>query len=190
MEVPKSTVSITYHGEYDYDNFQDRMNLSALCDILDVRYVETVREEQGGTYGVGVRPGQLKYPYEHYSVSIYFDCDPSNVDKLKGIIYEEIESLKTEGPKEKDIKGVKENKIKQYQENLERNQYWLGALKNRDFLGIPDSEIFDYETYVNNLTNESLSEAANKFFTNQVVEVVLLPENIEENIENPMLEKE
>ncbi len=186
MEVPKSTVSITFHGEYDFDNFQDRMNLSALCDILDVRYVETVREEQGGTYGVGVRPGQNKYPYEHYSVRIYFDCDPSNVDNLKAIIYDEIEKLKTDGPKLKDLKGVKENKIKNYQENLERNQYWLNAMKNKDFLGTSDEVIFEYEKYIDNLTVENLREAANRFFTDQVVEVVLLPENMEENMVNPM----
>lgn len=186
MKVPKSTVSITYHGEYDFDNFQDRMNLSALCDILDVRYVETVREEQGGTYGVGVSPGQSKYPYEHYYVRIGFDCDPGNVDNLKGIIYQEIEKLKVEGPQPKDLKGVKENKIKKYQENLEQNQYWLNALKNRDFLGTPDETIFNYEDYVNNLTIESLRDAANKFFGDQVVEVVLLPENMEDNISNPV----
>jgi len=186
MEVPKSTVSITFHGEYDFDNFQDRMNLSALSDILDVRYVETVREEQGGTYGVGVRPGQDKYPYEHYSVRIYFDCDPSNVDNLKAIIYDEIEKLKAEGPKLKDLNGVKENKIKNYQENLERNQYWLTAVKNKDFLGTSDEVIFEYEKYIDNLTVENLREAANRFFTDQVVEVVLLPENMEENVVNPM----
>jgi zinc protease len=189
MEVPKSTVSITYHGEYDFDNFQERMELSALCDILDVRYVETVREEQGGTYGVGVNPSQQKYPYGHYSVSINFDCDPKNADKLKQIIYDEIELLKAEGPKAKDLNGVKENKIKQYKENLKKNQYWLNALKNMDYLGTDTDIVFNYEDYVNDLTAESLQAAAKKFFGNDIVEVILAPENIDDNLDNPMIDK-
>ena len=96
------------------------MNLSAVCDILDVRYTESIREEQGGTYGVSVYPGMSKYPYENYTVRIQFDCDPQNVDKLKAIIYEEIDKIKKEGPLDKDLNGVKENKLKSRKENLEK----------------------------------------------------------------------
>jgi zinc protease len=190
MEVPKSTVSITFNGEFDYDNMQDRINLTALCDILDVRYVETVREEQGGTYGVGVRPSMGKYPYEKYAVRIYFDCDPTNVDKLKGIIYDEITILKEEGPKIKDLNGVKENKVKKYQENLKENKYWLSRIKNMDYYSFTSDVIINYEEYVENLTVESLKEAANKFFGDDIVEVVLLPENMDDNVTNPLLENE
>jgi len=190
MEVPKSTVSITFHGEYDFDNYQDRLNLTALCDILDVRYVETVREEQGGTYGVGVSPSQSKYPYEHYYVRIYFDCDPTNVDKLKDIIYQEIDILKTDGPEEKDVKGVKENKIKKHQENLKENKYWLGFLKNIDYRQSSTDSHFEYEDYVNNLSVKSLKKAANNFFGDDRVEVILVPDNLDENVANPLLDKE
>ena len=84
MNVPKGTVNIHYTGTFDYDDFQSRLNLSALCDILDVRYVETIREEQGGTYGAAVYEQMDKYPYENYTVTIFFDCDPQNAEKLKG----------------------------------------------------------------------------------------------------------
>ena len=42
------------------------------------------------------------------------------------------------------------------------------------------------KTYVNNMTKESLKEAANQFFGGNIVEVVLLPSNIEDNVANPV----
>lgn len=186
MKVPKGTVNITYTGIFDYDDFQNRMNLSSLCDILDVRYVETIREEESGTYGAAVYEMMDKYPYEGYSVTITFDCDPENTGKLKDIVYKEIEKLKTEGPTDKDLNGVKENKIKVHQENLRQNNYWLNIIKNKDYYQIEPGDYFEYDKYVGNMTRESMKAAAQQFFGNNIVEVVLLPVNIEDNTANPV----
>jgi zinc protease len=187
MEVPKATVSIMYTSVYDYDDAMGRMELSALCDILDVRYTETIREEQGGTYGVGVRPQQVNYPWEHYMVRIYFDCDPENADKLKAIVYEEIEKLKTEGPQAKDLRGVKENLLKARAERLKQNRFWLNTLKNMDFDQADAGNFFKYEEMVNSMSIESLKDAANRFFGIDHIEVIMLPDGEVENIRNPLL---
>jgi zinc protease len=175
MEVPKGTVSINFNGVYDYDNAMDRLELSALCDILDIRYTETIREEQGGTYGVRVSEYQNHYPWENYRVQIYFDCDPNNIDKLKAIVFEEIDKLKTEGPQKKDIDGVKENLLKAYAENLEQNRYWLSSLQSMDFNQTDPKGFFEYENMVKEMTIESLKDAANRFFSVDYIEVVLVP---------------
>ena len=189
MEVPKATVFIGYTGDFDYDDYLDRLSLTALCDILDVRYVETVREEEGGTYGVAVYPSQSHYPDEEYTVRIMFDCDPVNAEHLKGIIYREIEILKTEGPKIKDLNGVKENKLKKHKENLKENRYWLSVLKGRDY-DQQKPHVYDYSDFVDQLTAERMKDAANRFFGDNIVEVTLLPENIDQNIANPNTQKE
>jgi zinc protease len=186
MKVPKGTVYLTYTGTFDYDDVQARLYLSALCDILDVRFVETIREEQSGTYGAGVYEGMDKYPYESYSVSIFFDCDPQNAGKLKDIVYQEIEKLKTEGPTEKDLHGVIENKLKVHQENLRQNNYWINLIKNKDYYNSDLSEYSEFEEYVNKMSRESLKAAAQQFFGNNIVEVVLLPVNMEDNTANPV----
>jgi zinc protease len=186
MKVPKGTVYVTYTGTFDYDDFQARLDLSSLCDILDVRFIETIREEQSGTYGAAVYESMEKYPYENYSVTIYFDCDPQNAGKLKDIVYQEIEKLKTEGPVDKDLHGVKENKIKVHQENLRQNNYWLNIIKNKDYYQTDLNEYLDYEDFVNSMTRESLKAAAQQFFGENIVEAVLLPVNIEDNTVNPV----
>lgn len=186
MKVPKGTVNINYTGTMDYDDFQARISLSALCDILDVRFVETIREEEGGTYGAAVYEQLDKYPYEGYSVTIFFDCDPQNAERLKGIVYKEIEKLKSEGPTEKDLRGVIENKLKTHQESLKQNSYWLTLMRNKDYYDSDLSEHKDYDEYVSNLTKESLKAAAQQFFGNNIIEVMLLPSNLEDNVANPV----
>ncbi len=189
MKVPKATVNIVYTGTFDYNDFQSRLNLSALCDILDVRYVETIREEQSGTYGAAVYEQMNKYPYGNYSVTIFFDCDPLNANKLKDIVYQEIEKLKTEGPTDKDLKGVIENKLKVHQENLRQNNYWLNLIRNKDYYQSDLKEYTDYESCVNRMSRESLKDAARKFFGANIVEGVLLPSNMGDNIVNPDIKK-
>ena len=188
MEVPKGTVRINFVGVYDYDDPMARMELSALCDILDIRYTETIREEQGGTYGVGVYDSQVHYPWENYTVSISFDCDPENVDKLSAIVFDEINKLKTDGPKEKDLAGVKENLIKTRAENLKDNNFWLSSLVNMNVNDESPKDIFSYEDRVNSLTAEGLKKAANKFFGDEYMQFVLKPSDTSKNVKNPMLE--
>ena len=187
MKVPKGTVYITYSGTFDYDDVQGRLNLSALCDVLDVRYVETIREEQSGTYGAAVRESMDKYPYENYSVLIYFDCDPKNTGKLKDIVYQEIEKLKTDGPTDKDLHGVIGNKIKVHQENLRQNNYWINLIKNKDYYQSDLTEYSKFDDYINSMTRESLKAAAQQFFGGNIVEAVLLPVNIQDNTANPVV---
>lgn len=186
MEVPKATVTINFSGAYDYDDIMSRMELSALCDILSVRYTESIREEQGGTYGVAVYPMQVHYPYENYRVQIFFDCDPANAEKLKTIAYEEIEKIKRQGPLLKDLNGVKENLLKTYDEKQIQNGYWLGLLKSVDMDGTEVSYHSKYLDYVGKLTVEGLKTAANEFFGGNVAEVVLMPANMEDNTANPV----
>lgn len=189
MEVPKGTVSINFVNVYDYDDAMGRLELATLCDILDIRYTETIREEQGGTYGVRVRDRQNHYPWEHYTVGIYFDCDPENVDKLKGIVFEEIEKIQQEGPREKDLNAVKENLLKTRTENLERNNFWMGTLNNIAYHNADPKGIFKYADLVNNMSIESLKDAANKFFEVDYIEVLLLPSDNANNVKNPVMEQ-
>jgi zinc protease len=189
MEVPKGTVTISFANAYDYDDPTARLELAVLCDILDIRYTESIREEQGGTYGVAVWDSQNHYPWENYSVSIRFDCDPENVDKLKAIVYKEIDKLKAEGPTRKDLNNVKENLLKSRAENLEKNSFWLGVLNNIEYHDADPKGVFKYEDMVNSLNIDDLKDAANSFFDVNHIEVIMVPSDMSENVKNPVMEQ-
>ncbi len=174
MKVPKTTVYIIYTGNFDYSP-ENRIKLDAINDILDVRYTETVREEQGGTYGVGVWTSKSKYPVKTYRMNIKFDCDPKKADTLKTIIYDEINKMKKNGPEQKYLDNFKKNKKKEYEENIKKNRFWLSQLKNKYFLN-EEINNEDYLKIIENLTVEDIKKAINEFINDEhCAEFILNP---------------
>lgn len=189
MEDPKATVYVALTGDFDYSP-DARLAMSAINDMLSFRYVETIREEEGGTYGAGVWSQQNKYPRPSYQMNIQFDCDPENAEKLTGIVYREIEKLCEEGPDDKQMNSFRENKLKTWDERMQENRFWLSSLTAADFDGESYSSILEYPAKVKSLTAEQVKEIARKYYRNgNVVEVTLLPADLSKSVRNPNIQK-
>lgn len=130
LEVPKTTVSITY-GDADVDYSPENILYSKLLgDVLDIRYMEKVREEAGGTYGVGVNCWVNQYPSNEGTLAIGFDCDPEKADELIPIIYQELNRIIEEGPTQEDLDKVLVTVAKNRKQVFEKNAFWLQAMKS------------------------------------------------------------
>ncbi len=185
MEDAKATVYIALSGNYTYDPV-DRMALSAINDILSFRYIETIREEEGGTYGASVYTSQNKYPKPNYQLNIRFDCDPLNAEKLSGIVLNEIEKLRTTGPDEKQLNNFIENKLKTRAENLKENNFWIGSLPARAFDGEPFESILQYEAQIKSLTLQQIKECAQKYYSGKnIIQITLMPSDLSKSAKNP-----
>jgi zinc protease len=119
---PKSSVRIQFSGETTYDAKEAHL-LKSLGEILSIKLIEKLREEESGVYGVGARGNIKKYPYGSYSFSISFPCGPENVTKLKDAALAEVQSIIDNGPLEKDVLKIKEAQLLEYKENLKKNKY-------------------------------------------------------------------
>ena len=67
LEVPKSTVIVLFNREMKY-TLKEAYTINILGNILTNRYTKTIREEQGGTYGVGVSGSASREPYNNYNM--------------------------------------------------------------------------------------------------------------------------
>ena len=81
LETAKNSIYVNYNGNFEYE-LENRLLLQAIKHVLDIRYTKSIREEEGGTYGVGVWNTSTEYPYESFSLNIKFDCDPEKSEKL------------------------------------------------------------------------------------------------------------
>jgi len=127
MQDPKTSVSITYSGELPY-TLKNIVALNVFENILDIVYTATVREEEGGTYGVSTSSSLEKEPTEHFEFKIKFDSDSAKVDRLLPIIGNEIKRMAEEGPSAGNLQKVKEYLAKVYTDNQEQNGYWLNVI--------------------------------------------------------------
>jgi len=175
MQVPKTTVYLGLNSKLDY-NLENRMYVRVIADLLSKRYMETIREEEGGSYGVGVRPSSSKRPYEHASISINFDCNPEKQERLREIVFEEIEKLSKTACNQDDLDEVKKNYIKNRAEAEKKNNFWMSVIK----LSLMNKEAIvsteKYNEIVNAMDAKKIQKFAKKLFkSNDSVEVVMNP---------------
>ncbi len=175
MAEPKSTVVINYGEDLAYTP-KNRIALSMIKAILTLRYTESVREKEGGTYGVGVRSSLSHYPEAEGSISISFDCDPERRDDLIPLIYKEIDLLKKDDPTQIDLDKVKKNILKSRKEQKEKNSYVMNTIYSYYVNGVNNDLPANYEDIVSDMTIKDIKKIANKFFKKaDKVEVVFYP---------------
>ena len=175
MEVEKATVYYTLINDVKY-NLKTRTYVRVIADLLGKRYLETIREEEGGSYGVSVRPSISKRNYEHASITMNFDCDPEKREKLTQIMKEEIDLMVKNGVKLDDLNEIKKNYLKNREESVEQNSFWLsviqGSLTNEE----PITHTEGFNKLVNDITAKSVQKFAKKLFKNyDSIEVVMVP---------------
>ncbi len=175
LETPKANVNIMINQELEYNPY-NQMVLRVIEGILDLRYVESIREEEGGTYGVRIRTSISKWPLEKASMQINFDCDPDRAEDLKEKVFAELDKLATEGPSDKDLSKTTENILKGRQESKEHNSYYLTTLLNYYLYDINFDDPANYEDIVKSLTTEDVLKVMQSFYDNpNIIDVVFVP---------------
>jgi len=174
-EDPKSSVRITFQGSADYDR-KEAQTLSSLGEILSIKLIEKLREEEGGVYGAGARGNISKTPYGWYNFSISFPCGPENVDKLKDAALAELQSIIDNGPTEEDVAKVKESQLLAHKEDVKKNRFWLRLLKDADYQKKDANNIMSYNDFISSITKDDIQNVAKKYLTNGYILGIHNPE--------------
>jgi len=175
MAEPKANVQIYYNTELDYTP-QNRIGMSFISSILTLRYTESIREKEGGTYGVGVRASTSHYPTAEGNVSIQFDCDPERASDLIPLVYAEIDKMIKIGATQEDIDKTRMNILKGRAESKEQNSYWMNNIYSYYVNGTNMTLAENYENVVENMSAKEIKKLAKKFFKKaDKIEVVFVP---------------
>ncbi len=172
---PKSQVRLTYTGEAKYDVKEARA-MSALGEILSIKLIEKLREEEGGVYGAGARGSISKLPYGRFNFSISFPCAPENAEKLSAAAIAELQKILNDGPTETDLDKVKKALLLTRKDQLEQNRFWLSAIKSADYNKSDLNNVVNYDANVNALTTKDIHNIAKKYLSGGYIKAVLLPE--------------
>ena len=176
LETPKANVNIIINQKMQYSPY-NQMVMRVIQGVLDLRYIETIREEEGGTYGVGIGTSVSKWPEEKARMQIQFDCDPDRASELKEKVYAELDKLAGEGPSQEDLSKTVENIMKDRQESKEHNSYYLNTLYSYYLYGIDFNNPANFEDIVQNLTAGDVQKVMQAFYDEpNIVDVVFVPE--------------
>lgn len=173
MQIKKASNCIVYSGQMPF-NMDNRTAMTAIGSILSIRYLESIREKEGGSYGVGVRGSLSRIPVEEATLLMQFDTDPEKQSRLMSIIHQEVNEIVENGPRADDLQKVKENMFKQLEEDLRENNWWHFAVENH-YVG-KQNFVEDYKKSVERLSVDVIRETLKQLKEQgNVIEVVMTP---------------
>ncbi|MEG2612620.1 MAG: insulinase family protein, partial [Alistipes sp.] len=85
MQQPKVSVWYYLTGDAPY-TIENRLKMSFLSQALSSRYLISIREEKGGTYGVNAQGWSTFIPKQNYTLLIQFDTNEVQAEELSEII--------------------------------------------------------------------------------------------------------
>ncbi|UII24724.1 insulinase family protein [Fulvivirga maritima] len=175
METPKTSVYLRLIGDIKYN----RKNASAMYiigQLLSKRFLETIREEEGGSYGVGVQGYAQTLPNPYFNLVLSFDCNPDKEERLMEIVYEEIEKLASAKPIEDDLINIKKAMIKGHDEDMDKNSFWKDQLTNLLFSDLSYVDRDEYAETINSIDGKAIQKLA-KYILKKAdsVEVIMTP---------------
>ena len=176
MQTKTASNRIQYTS-YDFPYTMENVIVADLVGrILSTRYLESIREREGGSYGVGCAAWMNSKPVPTTILVMQFDTDPEKQAKLMQIIHQEVQEIIANGPLATDLQKEKESMLKDFKEDLETNGWWYNtALPNYYRLGI--NMIADYEKAVQAVDGAKIQQFLKKLAASgNVFEVVMLPE--------------
>ena len=176
LTVPKATVVISYSARTKYEP-SNNLPMDVLKGILDLVYTEKVREEQGGTYGVSINATSQKRPDEKASLLVAFECDPERAAELRQIIYDELEAIAKNGPRQADLEKTVSNMLKTREEASQHNSYWANIIRSYYLNGFDNNDNQNYADILNKLTVKDIKKTVKKVLAKaDLLELVFVPE--------------
>jgi zinc protease len=161
---PKSQVRMVFTADAAW-TIESEYDIGVLAEALRTRLREVLREDMGGTYGVGVSGQLSRLPRGRYALSISFGCAPENVDALIRSTNAELDAFRREGPPEAVLEKIREARRRDREVALRENSFWSSALDQYLRDGRDPREILRFEERLSWVTRDRVRESAKRFLT-------------------------
>jgi len=172
---PKSTVSIMFYGDAQYSP-KEALAMQALGEVLTIKLIEELRENESGVYGISARGSMSKVPNGAYNFTIGFPCGPDNAEKLTASALRELQKIIDNGPQAADVTKFKEAELLDYKKDIKENRYWLTNFNRSYTNGTSPEDILKLEEKINAITAKDIQDVAKKYLTKDKVVGILMPE--------------
>jgi zinc protease len=174
----KATVLLVWSGKFRYSQ-SSRYAMDALKEVLTIRLLERLREEESGVYTPSASVNVARLPQERFSLIVNFGCAPANVDKLIHSTLDEVTKLITDGPQQVNMNKWRSEILRLRETDIRTNEWWLGyisgQIQNEEKLTKPDVNT----GLINAVTPNDVKQIAGKYLDgHNLIKLILLPEKM------------
>jgi zinc protease len=166
MTTPKTTIAYQVKAKYKYTP-KAYLAANILQQVLEMMYTEQIREQDGGTYGVGVRVSLTRYPKDALSLSINFDTNEQQAQSLIEKAIACVESIADNGPDKAMVSKAKEFMTKSYNTYRDTNSYIMSSIMESVQYGTTNS--LNYLSTLNEVTYSDIIKIAKAITTSSNV---------------------
>jgi len=176
MKTKTASNRVYILGEGFEYTLKNRIAIDLIGSILGTRYLESIREREGGSYGVGTYGFMDRRPTPEMVLLMNFDTDPDKQNHLLNIIYEEIETIIKDGPLATDLNKEKENLLKVYDQKIKENGYWMNTVIMSYYNNKGLDYQKDYKKTVESIDGKFIQKLLKEIYEQgNIVEVVMMP---------------
>ena len=174
MNTPSALVTILYTFDLPYTPQSD-LALDALRRVLSIAYTDSVREEKGGAYGVGVQCEIDKYSNPNALLKIAFRTGPEKYDGLMPIVYRQLAHVAQGQINAESIRKIKAYYKKAHQQEVILNDYWNTIVYQQLRYGIDMHS--NYDALVDQLSAADIQRVAQTIIkSNRRIEITMKSE--------------
>ena len=144
--------------------------MDMLQQLMTMHYTESVREDEGGAYGVPTQGSVTDYPEEIAEFIVQLPTAPEKRARMTELVYEGVDKMCADGPKAEDLQKVKEYMHRKHAEDLKKNAFWMGAMVKQSRYNF--DEVTGYDAMVDEISAKEIQDFAKKVFkSGNVIEV-------------------
>ena len=154
MENIVATVNAGFIGKAKCST-ENMVMLNIFDQVMKMIYTSTIREEEGGTYGVGTKSGMTMK--NEWIFRFAFDTNVESINRLKDRAIKEMFNVVNNGLEQEKFDRVKKYMLKKANDEVKRNSFWISQLNEKAVYGTCDAL-----TYIETIENISI-EDVNKF---------------------------
>lgn len=142
---------------------KENMVVEILCEVLSQQFFKSIREDEGGTYGVAVQGGTGRTGEQ--TVLIFFQTNPEQLDHLNAKVKDELNKV-VDGSINIDeyFNKTKLNMKKSYDDNQHENSYWMNVLV--DYFHANENNHDNYIETLDSITTDDVRAALKTILEN------------------------
>jgi zinc protease len=134
--------------------------LSIFEQVMDMVYTSTIREEEGGTYGVGTKVAMSMK--NEWIFRFKFDTNVESMERLKERAIKEMFNVVDNGLDQEKFDRVKKYMLKKANDDIKRNSFWITQLNDKAIYGTCD--VLTYIETIEDISIEDVNKFIKKIF--------------------------
>ena len=174
MEAPKTTVLQCWKTDDATYSIAGAVAYDALEYILGMVYTDTLREEEGGTYGASASTVLSREPKQYAFLQVAYETNDEQANSLRELAVKGLRDIAENGPSAEYFDRTVKNMQKNIPEKRLRNSYWMSSLRKWNDYG--ENYDAEWEAAVNALTPDQIKAAASALINGYTLETVMRPE--------------